>query len=83
VAVSMAWCFSNRVASGQWVLVEDVVGPLPPAPDDLLSMKGNRAVGDRDLLADLEHLVPPGGFDSRSDEFCANVRFAERVFVYR
>ena len=42
------------------LVVEDVVGALRLAAGDQLAADDDAALGEADLLADLQHLVPPG-----------------------
>jgi hypothetical protein len=56
--------------------IEDVVGPLSLASRDELAAHDDAALGEADLLADLQHFVPPGLAQGGRDVLCTDVAFA-------
>ena len=64
------------------LVVKNVVGPLSLAACMDLSPHINPAIGEIDLTADLEILVPAGTDDVRSNELSANVAFGEVFLVH-
>src|SRR5690606_10582138 len=65
------------------LVIEDVVGALGLAAGDELATHDDPALGEADLLADLQHLVPPGLPQGGRDELGANVAFAEGPLIHR
>ena len=65
------------------LVIQNVVGPLAPAPADELAAHDDTALGEADFLADLRHLVPPGLSQGRCDELRADVAFAEAFLLHR
>ncbi len=64
------------------LVIEDVVGALGLAARDQLAAHDDPALGEADLLADLQHLVPPGLAQGGRDELGADVAFAEGALVH-
>ena len=59
------------------LVVEDVVGALGLAARDQLAANDDAALGEADLLADLQHLIPARLLHGGRDELGADVAFAE------
>ena len=63
------------------LVIEDIVGPLGLAASDQLAAHDDPALGEADLLADLQHLVPPGLAQGGRDELGADVALAKGALV--
>lgn len=64
-------------------VIKDKVGLLRLAARYQLAAHDDPALGEIDLLPDLQHLVPSGALDSGQDELCADVAFGEAPFIHR
>ena len=64
------------------LLVEDVVGPLCMTPTDELAAHDDVALAEAHLLADLQHLFPPGLAQRGRDELRAHLAFGEASLVH-
>ena len=64
------------------LIVENEVGLLGLAARDQLAANDDPALGEIDLLANLQHLIPAGAFDGGQDELRADVAFGEASFVH-
>ena len=65
------------------LVVENEVGLLRLAARDQLAAHDDPALGEIDLLANLQHLVPAGALDGGQDELRADIAFGEAPFIHR
>ena len=64
------------------LVVKDVIGPFAFPPADQLAPHDDAAIGEADLLPDLQHRVPARLCERRRDELGADIAFAEGGFVH-
>src|SRR5690554_4907734 len=64
-----------------WLVVENEVGLLRLAARHQLAAHNDAALGEKDLLPNLHHLVPARALDGGQDELGADVAFGEASLV--
>ena len=64
------------------LVIKDVIGALGLPAGYQLSAHDDAAFGKSDFLADLHHPVPARALDGGTDEFGADVAFAQVPLIY-
>ncbi len=64
------------------LVVENEVGLLRLAARHQLAAHDDPALGEIDLLPNLQHFVPAGALDGRQDELRADIAFGEASFIH-
>lgn len=65
------------------LVVENDVGLLRLPARYQLAAHDDAALGEKDFLPNLHHLIPTGALDGRQDEFRADIAFSEAPFIHR
>jgi len=66
-----------------WFVIKDIIGALGLPAGNEFSADDDAPFGKSDFLADLHHPVPARALDGGTDEFGADVAFAQVSLVYR